>query len=156
MPKRASIRGRGADIFFGAEPEPLSQSDEAATLSSAVSEQFDDQAPAPAAIRAIHPAPASQPATELDSKLASMLAAPDDAIETIRKAVKVAGKEVSFVRLTPEEKGQLADIIYTYKRQGKKTTENEISRIAVNYIVHDYRANGEQSILARVIDALLA
>jgi len=68
----------------------------------------------------------------------------------------VAGKEVSFVRLSPEEKGELAEIVYTYKRQGRKTSENEINRIAVNFIVEDYKANGAQSILARVIDALLA
>ncbi len=60
------------------------------------------------------------------------------------------------MRLTAEEKARLADIVYTYKRQGKKTTENEINRIAVNYMVHDYKANGERSVLARVIAALLA
>jgi hypothetical protein len=81
---------------------------------------------------------------------------PDDVIESIRKTVKVTGKDVLFVRLTPEEKGQLADIVYTYKRQRKTTTETEIGRIAINYLVQDYRAAGAQSILARVIDALLA
>lgn len=92
-----------------------------------------------------------------DSKLASTIAHnQDDVIEMIRKAVKAPGKEVSFVRLTAEEKGHLADIVYTYKRQGKKTSENEINRIAINYILEDYRANGERSILARVIASLLA
>ncbi len=92
-----------------------------------------------------------------DSKLASKIADNhDDVVEIIRKAVKVPGKEVSFVRLTAEEKRQLADIVYTYKRQGKKTSENEINRIAINYILEDYRANGEQSILAKVIASLLA
>jgi hypothetical protein len=81
---------------------------------------------------------------------------PDELVATIRKIVRVPGREVSFVRLTPAEKEQLGEIVYTYKRMGKKTTENEINRIAVNFILEDYRANGEQSILARVIDALLA
>ena len=58
--------------------------------------------------------------------------------------------------MTPGEKAQLADIVYTYKRQGKKTSENEIHRIAMNYIMADYHAHGELSVLARVIDALLA
>ena len=82
----------------------------------------------------------------------------DDAalIETIRKAVKVTGKEVSFARLTPAEKSQLADIVYTYKRQGKKTSETEIARIAINFILEDYRAHGEQSILGRVLERLFA
>src|SRR6266536_1003107 len=42
----------------------------------------------------------------------------DSTIETIRKTVKAAGKEVSFIRLTQNEKNQLADILYTFKRQG--------------------------------------
>ena len=101
--------------------------------------------------------PAAKQARISDSKQASKLARPsDDLVETIRKAVKVPGREVSFVRLTPTEKGQLADIIYTYKRQGKKTSENEINRIAINYIIEDYQAHGEQSILAKVIESLLA
>jgi len=58
--------------------------------------------------------------------------------------------------MTQEEKGQLADIVYTYKRQGKKTSENEINRIAINFILEDYHANGDNSVLAKVIDALLA
>ncbi len=80
----------------------------------------------------------------------------DDLIAGIRKVVKNPGREVSFVRVSPEEKGQLADIIYTYRRQGQKTSENEINRIAINFLLEDYRANGEQSILARTLAALRA
>ena len=74
----------------------------------------------------------------------------------IRKIVKTGGKEVTFVRLTPEEKKRLGDIAYTYKRQGMKTSENEISRIAINFLLEDYQANGEASILAKVLASLLA
>ncbi len=70
--------------------------------------------------------------------------------------MKNTGREVTFVRLTPEEKSQLADIVYTYKRQGVKTSENEISRIAMSYLLEDYKAHGQESILAKVIAALLA
>ncbi len=80
----------------------------------------------------------------------------DDLIASIRKVVKNPGREVSFVRVSPEEKGQLADIIYTYRRQGQKTSENEINRIAINFLLEDYRTNGEQSILARTLAALRA
>ena len=102
-----------------------------------------------------------QQASALSSQLASAPASTlasyhGQLVETIRKIVKIPGKEVSFIRLTPEEKGQLADIVYTYKRQGRKTTENEINRIAVNFIVEDYKTNGAASILASVLDALLA
>jgi hypothetical protein len=91
------------------------------------------------------------------SKLSSLLANyPDSMIEMIRKSVKTTGKEVSFVRLTLEEKKQLADIVYTLKSQKIKTTENEINRIAINFLLEDYRLNGENSVLARVLAALLA
>ena len=91
------------------------------------------------------------------SHQASMLASNDNSvIEQLRKAVKKIGKEVTFVRLTLEEKQQLQDVVYTYRRQGVRTSDNEISRIAINSLIADYHANGENSILARVISALLA
>jgi len=90
------------------------------------------------------------------SKNANLIANSDDLINQIRKAVKTVGKEVSFVRLTTEEKKQLTDIVYTYKRRGVKTSENEINRIAVNLLLEDYKTHGQASVLARVIAALLA
>ena len=159
MPKRASVKGMGADIFFGGEPAPAALDELDDESERSVTEP--DQPSTPAPIRELHPAEALQPARPRASQLASEQASTlatvsDETIDTIRRAVKVAGKEVSFVRLTAEEKAQLTDIVYTYKRQGKKTTENEINRIAVNYMIADYKANGERSVLARVIAALLA
>ena len=75
-------------------------------------------------------------------------------IEAVRKAVKQIGKEPATQRLTLEEKQALDDIEYSYKRQGIKTSGNEIIRIATNYIVRDYRQNGENSILAKVLNSL--
>lgn len=77
-------------------------------------------------------------------------------IERIRKVVKFSGKEVTYVRLLPEEKEKLGDIVYTYKRLGIKTSENEIGRIAINFLTQDYEANGENSVLAKVLAALNA
>lgn len=103
------------------------------------------------------PARVERPDSNQASGQAIMLASyPDSTIETIRKAVKQVGREVTFVRLTPEEKNQLGDIVYTYKRQNVKTSENEISRIAISYLLEDYKANGQESILAKVIASLLA
>lgn len=91
------------------------------------------------------------------STRASMHASSDaDMIEEVRKTVKVYGKEVTYARLTTDEKDLLVDIVYTYKRQGVKTSENEISRIAINFLLGDYKRNGAASILNRVIEALLA
>jgi len=70
--------------------------------------------------------------------------------------VKTTGKDVSFIRLTTEEKRRLAEIVYAYKQQGIRISENEVNRIAVNFMLDDYRVNGNHSMLARVIAALLA
>src|ERR1700730_11053917 len=63
----------------------------------------------------------------------------DEVIEAVRKAVKHIGKEGATQRLTLEEKQALADIEYSYKRQGMRTSGNEIIRIALNCAVEDYR-----------------
>ena len=98
---------------------------------------------------------ASNNASKHASTLA--LARPSGMIELIRKIVKNPAKEeVLYVRLTREEKNHLSDIAYSYERQGRKTTANEIGRIAVNFLIADFKANGEQSILAKVIEALKA
>jgi hypothetical protein len=88
---------------------------------------------------------------------ASMLASFDkETIESIRKVVKVVGRDVSFVRLSSEEKRRLAAIVFTYKMQGVKTSENEINRIAINLLLDDFDRNGDVSVLAQVLAALQA
>jgi hypothetical protein len=75
-------------------------------------------------------------------------------VEEVRKAVRQIGKEPATQRLTLDEKQALAEIEYSYKRQGIKTSGNEIIRIATNYIVRDFRKNGAKSILAQVVHKL--
>jgi hypothetical protein len=77
-----------------------------------------------------------------------------DVFEVVRKAVKQIGKEAATHRFTLEEKNLLADIEYTYKRQGIRTSENEITRIAINYLIEEYRQNGEESILVKILKRL--
>ena len=91
------------------------------------------------------------------SKHASTLATQPDIIEIIRKIVKTPAKEeVLYVRVSKEEKNQLGDIEYTYDRQDIETSANELERIAINFLIADYKANGENSILAKVLTALHA
>ena len=78
----------------------------------------------------------------------------DTIIELVRKAVKELGKEAATHRFTIAEKNAIADIIYTYKSHGVRTSENEIARIAVNFIIEDYKENGENSILEKTLKAL--
>lgn len=75
-------------------------------------------------------------------------------LESIRKIVRQFGKEAATYRLTEEEKQHLADIVYTYKRRGYRTSDNELARIAINWLILEYQEQGEQSVLARVLEAL--
>ena len=75
-------------------------------------------------------------------------------VELVRKAVKEFGKEAATHRFTQTEKKEIGDLIYTYKNRGTKTSENEITRIAVNFIFEDYKKNGENSVLHKVLEAL--
>ncbi len=78
----------------------------------------------------------------------------DTAIELIRKAVKEIGKEAATHRFTVEEKRAIREVVFSYENRGILTSENEITRIAVNYILNDYKENGENSLLGRVLKAL--
>ena len=82
--------------------------------------------------------------------------APADAtlLEEVRKAAKQFGKEAATHRFTAAEKRAIADIVYTYNCQGVKTSENEITRIAVNWLLLDYHRYGAQSVLAQLLDSL--
>jgi len=178
MPKRVSLKGKGADLFFGdypavadAEAPPAADhfdeaSGEAATLPSpvasanSVSALGPDAEPAsPATRRKAPQRPARSERNSSTPGAEGVVALPSvdaDTVETIRQVIKVPGREVSYLRLTPEEKAKLSDIVYTYKRQGQKTSETELNRIALNYLLLDYREHGQQSVLARVLAALLA
>lgn len=75
-------------------------------------------------------------------------------LEEVRKVVKQLGKEAATHRFSIEEKRSIADLVYTYNRQGYRTSENEITRIAVNWILLDFKERGEQSVLARMLELL--
>lgn len=98
--------------------------------------------------------------TKASMSASTLASSDDDMTEIVRKKVKQLGKEVVFLRLTPEEKRELSSVVYTlnelYRGEIRKTTENEVGRIGLNYLLEDYKLNGEGSILARVIKALNA
>src|SRR5512147_3067778 len=77
----------------------------------------------------------------------------DDILDVVRKAVRKIGKEAATHRFTLDEKNSLADIEYTYRRHGIRTSENEITRIAINYFIEDYRTHGDSSLLATALGA---
>ncbi len=72
----------------------------------------------------------------------------------VRKAVKEFGKEAATHRFTQAEKKALNELVYTYRQQGMRTSENEITRIAINYLLHDHQVNGQNSILHKSLQSL--
>ena len=78
----------------------------------------------------------------------------DDVIEYIRQAVRQTGKEAGTYRITREEKKALLEICYSFRMEGIRTSENEITRIALNYLIHDHKSNQENNILDRVMEAI--
>ena len=75
----------------------------------------------------------------------------DTVISAITESILQVGKEAATYRLTLNEKRKLAEIIYTLKMKNLRVTENEIIRIALNFILCDYSMNKTSSILKRVI-----
>ncbi len=136
---------RGQSVFFPKEQEKTVIQPEAALLPPA-KPTFDSDS-----------LQSSKHSSNLASKHASTLALSTEMIELIRKIVKNPGKEdVLYVRLTKEEKDKLADVSYTYKRQGMKTSDNEVVRIAINALLEDYKTHGETSLLATILASLHA
>jgi hypothetical protein len=75
-------------------------------------------------------------------------------IASITKSIREIGKEASTYRLTRNEKTALIEVIYNYRMQNIRLNENEIARIAINFITSDFKNKKKESILARVIDSL--
>jgi cell envelope opacity-associated protein A len=78
----------------------------------------------------------------------------DKVIDHLRKAVREIGKEAATHRFTVAEKRALAELVYVYQKQGIRTSENEVTRIAINFILSDYESAGKGSVLDQVIRKL--
>jgi hypothetical protein len=75
-------------------------------------------------------------------------------IETVRKALMTFGKEAATHRFTPEEKQGIAEIIFAFRKEDIRTSENEIARISINWLILDYKRHKENSVLYKVLLAL--
>lgn len=139
--------------------KPLDTAAISQDLESAVS--LFAKRPPSSAKRPVRAAPARKPASNPPSNHDTMQPSlPDEQhaemLEAVRAAVKTLGKEAATYRFTLAEKKALADVVYTYKRSGTRTSENELTRIAVNWLLDEYRRNGQTSVLASVLERLNA
>jgi 3-methyladenine DNA glycosylase AlkD len=68
--------------------------------------------------------------------------------------VAEVGKEATTHRLTRAEKEAVTEIIYRYRQKGWRTSENEIVRIGINWLLADHAKREQGSVLHRVLEAL--
>lgn len=79
---------------------------------------------------------------------------PAEGVEAIGKAVAVVGKQAATHRFTRQEKEALGEIVYRYGQRGWQTSENEIVRIGINWLMADQAKRKDGSLLHRVLKAL--
>lgn len=151
----------GSSVFFTAPlvAEPAQDAPVAEATVFAGSQQPEATTPpitAPAADDAVPPRNhATTPSANGATMAAANDAAPDPALlEAVRKTTKQVGKEAATHRFTAAEKQMIAEIVYTCARQGTRTSENEITRVAVNWILLDYQKHRARSVLTQLLASL--
>ena len=164
---RVSLKDTGADLFFGdyapsaSPPSHTETEEQPPSLAGMDTAGRTPLSPMPTRPGFAHRDPTDRVHGPHEPSLLSGTAAGEepanqmDTVEVIRKTVKAPGREVAFTRMTAEEKTELADIVDAERRQGHKTTENEITRIAIANLVRDYHAHGEQPLKQRTFGTRL-
>jgi hypothetical protein len=77
-----------------------------------------------------------------------------DSLKKVCKAVQEIGKEAATHRFTVNEKRVVSELIYGFRKKQIRTSENEITRIALNYLIENYEVKGAESILEKVFREL--
>jgi hypothetical protein len=80
----------------------------------------------------------------------------DSMIAPIARSVRDVGKEVCTYRLTQKEKTALVEIIYHFRMRKSRLSENEIARIAINFLIEDFKSNKNTCMLSSIVEAMKA
>jgi len=164
MTGRFSIKGRGADIFFGETSASSAHEPE----DREVVPSETPQAPKPT--REDHPR-VEQPVLS-DSKTARQTAILSDkqqasfpvnvpgwsisldqtALRNLRSLLQREHRNHNTFRYSQEELEAVRDIVYEMEvRWGRKLTRNDVMRAALDLIIEDFRARQQDSFLARLL-----
>ncbi len=150
MNERFSIKGKGAELFYGG----LSQD---APLGEQTTARKKDNVPSDK--------PASTQARLQDSKTARVQESnipstpttpatnpPAHAVRKLREALLEDHPVNNTFRYSQESLDALRDVVYELEvRRDLKTSRNDIMRLGLAWIVDDYRANGANSLLVAVL-----
>ena len=163
MSGRVSIKGQGADIFFGAAgPESSKHPDHATEPSDVENTSLRDAAASSAESK-----PASKPAGQPDSKQDSLPASKHASTQVpkpgvfvrLDRAAKRRLRELlerdhrthNTYRYRDEELAAVRDIVYELEvRWARKVTRNDVMRSAVLWAIEDYKEHGEGSFLVQL------
>jgi hypothetical protein len=156
MPKRVSLKGKGADIFFGDFTPTAS-----ATPSTAASEQVEvPVSPTPSQNRA---KPSSRSHRREDASVRARTHARTDAdvgarVRTAMRAEllkKLRQKQrlASYTfRFRPEELDRLDQVVSALESgNGQRPSKNDLVRLGLLWLLADYEDNGDASVLAQVL-----
>ena len=167
MPKRVSVKGKGADIFFGEygaiPPDPAS--DQPGEFAPAVS---PGQPSTPETIPTqLPPVEASKNTQKKDVLQESIHArkTPDTAIsppllgpltsevlDSISQYIAKPAAITNAFRYTEQELSWLTDAIYELtKRHSIKMTKQDVARLGLNAVLWDYRTRGDSSLLGEFV-----
>lgn len=86
----------------------------------------------------------------------------DTTLALIHQSLRVKGSEAASYRLSKIEKQRLTVVLHELKMRNLlnpdmldiSSNENEVARIALNYLLNDYQTSKDESILVQVLTSL--
>jgi hypothetical protein len=166
LPSSTQVAEKGDDVGTtknAATPSLVTTRDRSALVEPVISDELPAHPTAPSSV-AYMPEKEEEPSkrdntpvvqedSKLSSEQASMLASKHDSVlAKVKARVREVGREVSYTRLTTEEKRQIMEVIYSLRSTNNiKTTENELMRVAINFLLEDYCLQKEESILFKIL-----
>ena len=178
MPKRVSLKGKGADLFFGDYPPPsgeIGQDREADRDTAAPPSSVEPAGLQPSMQATKHACvPAAAPDTDqpqigsdapAETQTRTRTTGPHTKTRTDTAQITVEGMleaiwgDVSqpapitgSFRYTDRELSALTDAVYELSKQhGVKFSKQEVVRLALNAVLWDYQSHGDGSLLASFV-----
>ena len=150
MPRRVSVKGKGADLFFGdyapAEQEPPGPAEEETAAAGEL--QASKQARKKASVQASKQARLQASQIEDNSAGLSMGVGPDGA-KAIWQTLRERATITNSFRYTQEELTRLEDALYEVKkRYGVSLSKQDVARLGLNLVLCEFAERGDSSLLA--------
>ena len=153
MSERFSIKGKGAELFFGDEerhesaPRPESEAPDV-PATHAAADPATPPATQPSGQHATLP-PSAQDTNDAGARPGELDAS------TRHRLRELLAEEHPLhysYRFTREEIDALRDVVYELEaKRGLRITRNDVVRLGLNWVMDDYRARGKESLLMQVM-----